>query len=226
MRIALALVLLTACEARNAAPPPPPSPPVAKHRAATRPPPPPALPATAVTWSAAEAAHTAEAWDAAADNYERELVWCTTDCAETAYTVVLARKNALSAAPITPPEGDAPVPVPPRVQAVVDAIDGYVAVADPSDPDLPGMKFLAGAALTKWRQPDALDRLADVLRNYRDAEVAEYAANILIDALLRADRGPEVRALVDELLADTAFLATKPELRETLDKLHALLAQN
>jgi hypothetical protein len=240
--LALVLVLaVTACDSKRSASPPPPVPKVeatpssdspSPKRAApparrtwTRPLIPPARSTTMDAWNHAEAVKTAAAWDAVADAYVEERSACDDDCLDVAYTVVLARKNALLAEPIEPPPGTDPVPLPPRVQAVVDALDAYVAMAPSDDPDMPGMKFLAANALRKWRQPDALVRLEDVLRGHRDHETAEYAANILLDALLTAGRAAEVEALVDELLADAAFLAGKDELRATLERIRAIIAQ-
>jgi hypothetical protein len=62
-----------------------------------------------------------------------------------------------------------------------------------------------------------------VLRDHRDHETAEYSANIALDLLLRTGRIAEAKALVDELLADPAFLARHPDLRETLERLSARL---
>jgi hypothetical protein len=227
------LAFAAACESRR--PPPdrapaaaPPvrtaAPPVARPRPA---PPPKAwlsIPTTSVAWSFAETHGTAASWDAAADAYQRERAGCADDCREVAYAVVLARKNALLAEPVQPPPGDDPVAMPPRVQAVVDAIDEYVSLADPSDPELAGIRFLAASATVRWRQPDAVARLEAILREHRSAESAEYAANVLVDLLLRADRVDEAREWVDELLADVAFLADKPELQQTLERLRELIA--
>jgi pentatricopeptide repeat protein len=225
------LALAAACDARGAAPPPPAAParsqpPPAAPRARrewTRPAHLAVLPASEGAWARAEREQSAEAWRAAARAYEGELARCA-DCVDAAYAVVLARKNVLLAEPVEPPPGDQPAPLPPRLQAYVDALDAFVDLADPADPDLAGMKFLAASALSKWRQPDALARLEEVLREHRDHETAEYAANLLIDALLRAGRVDEVSALVDELLGDDAFLASRPALRQTLERLRAVIA--
>ena len=194
-------------------------------RAWTRPLAPPRHAVTDGAWDRAETEQTADAWAKAADTYQAELATCAEGCADTAYVVVLARKNALLAEPLEPPPGDEPVAVPPAVEALVEALDAFVEIADPSDPDVAGVKFLAGNALHKWRQPDALARLEEVLREHRDHETAEYAANILLDALLRAGRVDEVSALVEELLADGAFLASRRELRQTLERLRAVIAE-
>nr|MBA3540862.1 hypothetical protein [Deltaproteobacteria bacterium] len=127
--------------------------------------------------------------------------------------------------PAAPP-GDDPVAMPPRAQAVVEALDRYVALADADDPDVGGMKFLAGNALARYRQPEALPRLEEVVRAHRDHETAEYAVNILLDVLLRQNRIAEAKILVDDLLADAAFLVGRDELRKTLEDLRARLLAN
>lgn len=173
-------------------------------------------------WSFAEARDTADAWEAAAESFERELASCTADCADTAWAAVLARKNALRVEPIKPPAEDAPTePLPARVQAVVDAIDQYVAIADPTDPQVGNARFLGASAMYRWRQPDAIERLEAILRDHRDLEVAEYAANQLLDTLMRLGRMDELRAWALELLADATFLAGKDELRQTLERIRA-----
>jgi pentatricopeptide repeat protein len=203
-----------------------PPPPARTPRAWTRPLTPPRQAVTEGAWSRGETENTAESWGKAAEAYQVELASCTDGCADTAYVVVLARKNALLAEPLgEPPPGDGPAPVPPALEAYVEALDAFVEIADPADPDVAGVKFLAASALARWRQPDALERLENVLREHRDHETAEYAANILLDALLRAGRVDEVSALVEELLADAAFLASRPELRQTLERLRAVIAE-
>ena len=168
---------------------------------------------------------SANEWDEAASDIERELAHCG-DCRDAAHRLVLARKNALAMAPVAPSPGTDPLPVPERVRAVVAAIDRYAALADPKDPELPGMKFLAGAALARWRDPDAFGRLAAQLRDYPTDETAEYATNILLDLLNRGGNYDEMRTWVDTLRANPALLAGRDDLRALLDKLDTSLAQN
>jgi hypothetical protein len=195
-----------------------------KKRAPALPSLPPRLPLTIVARAAAESAETAASWDAMAEAYEQELSMCDGDCAKIAYAVVIARRNAMQKADLQPPPGDEPVPLPSRAQAALDAMDQFAALY-PDDPDAGGTRFLAANLLRRYRQPDALDRLETILREYRSEEFAEYAANILLEALLKQDRVAEVGALVDELLADTAFMAGKAELRQTLERIRTLIAQ-
>jgi hypothetical protein len=187
---------------------------------------PPSLPATQFTLSYAERANTPTAWTSVADAYAQDLSRCTTDCRDLAYEVLLARKQAVKAANLPKPEGDewTPVPVPAEVQAVIDATDAFVAMLDPTDDDVAGLQFLSAASLWRYRRDEALPRLEALLREHRDDATAEYAANQLIDALMRAGKLAELRAWAAELAADETFLANKPELRATLERVVALLA--
>lgn len=196
-----------------------------KKRAEAMPSLPPRLPLTAVARAAADSADSAPGWDATADAYQQELAMCEDDCAATAYAVVIARRYALKKADLPPPPpGTDPVPLPERAQAEIDALDQFAALY-PDDADAGGMKFIAANLLQRYRQPDALERLEAILREYRNEEFAEYAANILIKALLDQNRVAEVGALVNELLTDTAFMAGKDQLRQTLERIRTLIAQ-
>lgn len=185
------------------------------------PPPAPSLPA----WSAAEAAKTAEAWDRAADEYARARERCVDDCLDAAYAVVLARKNALSADPIKPPKPEESPPLPARVKALVSALDDYLKIAPPTDPDQLDMKFLAANAINLWHQEDAVARLEELLREHRNDPSAEYVVNMLLDALMRANRVEELKRWVSELLADATFLEGKDQLRSTLETVRVQLAE-
>jgi hypothetical protein len=169
---------------------------------------------------------TAESWDAAADAYAEERARCTDDCLDAQYAVVLARKNAIAADALPRPKPDETPPLPPRVKALVDSLDEYVKMAPPSDPDVFDMKFLAANALNSWHQDDAIARLEELLRTHRNEASAEYIANMLIEALVRTNRIPELKVWVTELLADSAFLAGKDALRSTLETLRAQIAES
>jgi hypothetical protein len=190
-------------------------------RTETRPASSPSLPEAATAWTSAETENTAETWDAAGDAYERELAGCTTNCLDAAYAVILARRNAIKASPVKPPEGEEPAPLPPRVQDLVEAADEYIKRTDATDPDFVGLKFLAANALNNFRQPDAIERLEELLRDHRNEANAEYAANMLLEALGRTGRIAELKKLVAELLADAAFLEGKPELRRRLEMMRS-----
>ncbi len=146
----------------------------------------------------------------------------TNDCLDDAYGLDPRRqRHRLVAERRLDRLGDQPV-LAGEHDRVIDALDGYVAMADPLDPDLAGMKFTAASALYRWRQPDAIERLERLLREHRDDPTAENAANQLLDLLMRSERIAELRMWVAELLADEAFLAGKEALRETLERLRAM----
>ena len=185
----------------------------------------PTLPTTTVSWSMAEADPTPTNWDAAGDAIASELAQCTAHCFDLAKREILARKNAMIATGeiYAAPDGDAPTPVPPRVAALVKAIDDYVKLADPADSDGPKYAFIAASTMYRYRQPDAIARCEAILRDHRDAEIAEYAANELLDLLSRANQTSDLRFWVNELSADAQFLDGKDALRETLQQLRTRL---
>lgn len=185
----------------------------------------PSLPAAAFSRSFAESANTPEAWTAVADAYDLEYATCRSDCRALAADIVDARKAAATAANLPPPpDGEDPVAVPPVIASLIDALDRYVASLPATDDDVAKNQFLAAAALWRYRQPDSLPRLEALLREHRYDETAEYAANQLLDFLMRAGKTAELAAWVAELAADETFLADKPALRETLRRLQSLLA--
>lgn len=228
MRTSLCLLLLIAGGCREKAVPPPAAakPVIAAASApAARAAPMPSLPTSAFAWSFAEASDSHDAWVAVAETAATDAANCTADCNEVVYELAMARNHVVRTSPHQPPEMEEPAePLPPEVEASVAAIDAYVALLPATDDQVAGLKFLAGAALWRWREPGAVARLEEVLRDHRDDETAEYAANQLLDMLMREERIPELREWVAELSADETFLANKPDLRETLEGLTKLLA--
>lgn len=175
-----------------------------------------------VRWKDAEATPTPETWELAADAHARAIAACGAGpaCAEHAYAECLARANAVRLDEQDVPPGDDPVPLPPRLEAMVDAMDRYVALAPDSD-DAPGMRFLAARA--KWRHrhfdDDTFRRLQVMAYASPPVEVTEYAINLLLDAYLRSGRSDELHREVTRLLADRARLARFPDLIDRLNEL-------
>lgn len=175
----------------------------------------------------AESENTSAAWSAVADGYDQQLATCTTDCRDLAYQAVIARKQAVKAANLKPPEHSedwTTVPMPAEVRAAIEATDRCAAMLDPSDDELAPMKFLSASSLYHYRQDDAIARLEEILRDYRYGPTAEYAANQLLDALMRMNRTDDLRKWMTELSADETFLADKPQLRATLQQIQQALA--
>jgi hypothetical protein len=183
----------------------------------------PTLIATVVSSSLAETSDTPAAWTALADEYERELTGCEVDCREVAYDLVVARTRALRATKVPRPASP-DLPPPPELQASLDAIDAYVDRLPAADDEVAPMQFLAANALWQWDHQAAVPRLEDLLEAHRDDATAEYAANQILHTFIEAGRMDELRTWVAELSADETFLANKPELRATLQRLRELLA--
>jgi tetratricopeptide (TPR) repeat protein len=143
---------------------------------------------------------------------------------ESAYAAILAWKNALKVdarvkAPITPPD-DKPTPLDTREQKLVETLELYIATVNANDPELPGVKFMKASLLYRHnRFDDAVPLLRDIVKQHPAFEVAEFAANLALDALNRARRFPEMLAFVDELLANPGFLNRKERLQDTLFKI-------
>lgn len=215
MRRALFVVVaFVACRDARAPEPAP----VTKHPGRARMARPPQL---AFTLSVAESAQEPLAWTAVADAYARELEVCPSECQSLAREVVEARLHALQSIR-RQPHGEQPVP--PELDAAVAAIDDYVARLDSTDADVAPMKHTAASALWRYRQDDALPRLEEILRDHRDDETAEYAANRLLHLLLHRNRLDELRFWMTELSSDETFLADKPDLQATLAQLRELVA--
>ncbi len=215
LAFALCFVSCASCDRCHGPPPKPkPAPAPASAHVAARPRVRPSL-----LWSTAVAHNTPQAWDAAAAAYASERKTCTDDCVDRAFAVVLARRNALAAAQLAPPQGEDKPPLPPQVRALVDAVDDYVAIAPPDDPTVVENKFVAASALYRWHSDEALERFEELLRIHRYDELAEYAANMLLDQLIRTNNIEQMKYWVYELLGDARFMAGKDELRRTLEAL-------
>ncbi len=176
-------------------------------------------------WSAAEQAGTAEAWELAADAYAVAVAVCGggPPCVEHAYAEALARANAVRIEDAEVPPGDAPVPLPPRVEAMIDAMDRYVELA-PGSEEVPGMRFLAARARWRYRHldDDTIRRLETLAAAGDGVEVTEYAINLLLDTYIRSGRQNDLRRTVDRLLADPSRLTRFPD---TLERLRAIRAE-
>ena len=177
-----------------------------------------------------------ELWERAAGAFTRVVQAGQVDPAmrkEAAYAAVLGWKNALDvdprpkvqAGPIDDRAYEAvppPRPIAARERKMIAAFDLYLAtVRDPDDEELVRIKF---AKANVYRRHDQYDRaiplLADLVAKHRTHEVAEIAAQLLLDAYNRMHRHDEMLAAATRLAADTAFVKDKPELREVIERLH------
>lgn len=173
-----------------------------------------------MAWNDATAQGTAEAWDLAADLFQRSRDACTTECSELAYTTVLARKNALAVDPAIVKPVEKPVTpqeLPARVESFIDAADAYVASAPPGDDDAIGVSFLAGRQYNDYGWIDeSTTRFASIVLASPTHEVALYSANLMLDAFNRSERYDELVQWARELSANAALMAAQPELAEVV----------
>jgi tetratricopeptide (TPR) repeat protein len=195
----------------------------------------PALVAAEKAWTAAAAetdrAKVVAAWEAAAAAFVRVVdagVVTKAEQKDAAYAAVLAWKNALNVDPrIAAPAKDTdydkvptPQPLDARDQGLIHALDAYLTFS-PTPDEAAEVKFLRANLL---RRRDHLDKamagFLDILAYHRDHEVAEYAANLLLDSYNRLQRYDDMTALVAKLRVDKAFLANKPDLAETVNRIH------
>ncbi len=148
---------------------------------------------------------------------------------DAAYAAILAWKNALSVdprvatrAPSTDTDFDkVPTPrlIPPREQALLRTLEIYIAHSPPPD-ELASAKFLRANTLRRYDHLDkAIPIFLDIVDAHRDLEVAEYAANLVLDSYNRLQRYDEMIAFAEKLRLDKKFLATRPDLAATLAQL-------
>ncbi len=147
--------------------------------------------------------------------------------ADAAYAAVLGWKNALAVDPRLPleperPDDDGrrePVPLAPRERALVDAFHDYAAlVADAAPSETLMMSFLEARLLWRHRYyAEAVALFGPIVSNHPDAEVAEYAANLLLDSLNRLERFDDMVAWAHRMLDLTPLVRDRPELRGRLE---------
>lgn len=185
-----------------------------------------------MAWNDAEAQNTLEAWDLAADLFANVRDACLHECRELAYAAVLARKNALALDPMiaahVPLEQrpTTPEPMPPRVEAMIEAADAFVASAPAGDEEAAGVGFLAAQQYNTYGWLDeSTTRFAQVVTTNPTADVAEYSANLLLDAYNRAERYEELFAYARQLSLNAPFLAAHPEVAELVRDLLARAAR-
>ncbi|MCE9573183.1 MAG: hypothetical protein K8W52_08505 [Deltaproteobacteria bacterium] len=165
-------------------------------------------------WQTAAAAFDAIAADTHADLAVRT---------EAAYTTVLAWKNAIDRDPrVVEPgaRGDGGArPFDANTASFVAAITRFVVLA-PTAPDAVGLRFLRGNLHRRFGH-DALAEadFVAILDDDRGAEVAEYAANLLLDLLNREQRYDDLIRWVHVLRADAPFMKAHPDLSDTLARI-------
>lgn len=180
-------------------------------------------------WSDATESNTPDAWDLAAELFQRARGSCRADCRELAYAEVLSRANAIKADPLSRPTGEkptTPVPLPARVEAFVDAADRYVATAPSGDYEAVGVSFLASKQYNDYGWIDeSTTRFANIALGSPTEDVALYSANLMLDAFNRSERFDELVQWARQLQANAALMATHTELAELVADILARAAR-
>ncbi|HEX5060773.1 MAG TPA: hypothetical protein VFV99_15500 [Kofleriaceae bacterium] len=136
---------------------------------------------------------------------------------------VIARRELIEEIQLEPPPGYGPVELPHPVRSLLDTVDEYVKGLQPDDTEIPAMRLLTARTLLHWRRLEALPLIEKFLRDYRDDENAEWAADSHMQQLINEQRFRELRIWLAAFSADEKFLANKPELRATLERAKFLL---
>lgn len=176
-------------------------------------------------------------WEETAVEYARVVEMNKVDqklVKEAAYATVLAWYNALAVDIQTDPpviedddkkkgeeKAPEPLPIPEKEQKMMAAFDVYIKyVTDAKDEELPRMKFFKGRILWKYRHYDeAVPFFEEILKKWPEHEVAEFAANLLLDSLNNSKRYDDMVQWVDKLLAMDKFLEDKEDMRGRLEQI-------
>ncbi len=138
---------------------------------------------------------------------------------EAAYAAILAWKNALNVDPRVkaPSEsselGAKPRPLPPRELRLLGAVDRYIAYADPKDPEVPGLLFIKANTHRRFGQTEvAIPMFRVVIDRFPEHEVAEHAAQLVLDSYNRLRKYDELVTFADELAKNTKLTKRSPDL--------------
>lgn len=175
-------------------------------------------------WDEAVRTNDVDAWRACALAFDRAAA-ATTGAShdEALYAEILAWKAMLSV-DVRVRDRDAPPP-PPALdadeQAMVGAIGAYLA-GGPRD-DEPELRFFRAGVLRRHGLDDAaLTDYAALVTTYPRAEVAEYAANLLLDTLNLRGRTVELVAWAERMRGSAELLRGRADLAEVVTRIHVI----
>lgn len=176
----------------------------------------PEIAAAGRAWTAAEKGNTADLWEAAAVLFDRAVATAGPSKATTAEAAVLAWKNARALEPTTArPSG-----LTARDRSLVKAIDVYLPLVT-SDDEAATMEFLRAHVFFKADVlDDAVAGFEHLVVQFPEADVTEFAASLLLDALNRQNKHDRMSDWVAKMRATPKLLAGRPDLVETLGRLH------
>lgn len=188
-------------------------------------------------WTAAETERDpdrlAAAWYAAAQAFVAAVESGTLskpDEADALHAAIDAWHNTLARDPAVKSVPDtvaAPAPGPPTPRDldassanVVRAIELYVDHF-PDAADVPALAFTRANVLRQFDHlAESNTQFQRIVERFPHSDVAEYAANFALDGWNRLERYAELVALAEALRGDAAFLADKPDLAKTVQRIH------
>jgi tetratricopeptide (TPR) repeat protein len=113
-----------------------------------------------------------------------------------------------------------PEPIPELEQQMIAAFERHAGYLASGDDDRVRLVFLIGRVHWRFHHLEvAVPYFAEVVDTRPDHDVAEYAANLLLDALNRLRRYDELVARIRSMLGDKVLLAGRPELAGRLGML-------
>jgi outer membrane protein assembly factor BamD (BamD/ComL family) len=118
-----------------------------------------------------------------------------------------------------------PAKRPARWDAAIAAIDRYLEIADPNDPELPRLLFSKGRAYGESGHLDlALPIYRTIVTRFPRSTVAEYAANLALDGYNRLRDYEKMLAFANELANDPNFLRDRADLATTVKRIQGQAA--
>ncbi len=182
-------------------------------------------------WLRAEA--DPSAWRTAADAFldvARDTATPADRARAAALTAVLALENALDLEPdlrvlagaVELAKRTRPAPartLQPLEASLVAAVEVYATVVrEPHDVELGRMRFVEAVLRRKANDhAGAVPVLVDFVHWQRDSDLAELAAQMLLDSLVAQGKTDEARQMADRFAADTDFVTDKPVLQRAID---------
>ena len=145
---------------------------------------------------------------------------------DSAYATVLAWKNALAVDVTSDNPDDSksdtiphPEPIGDKEQKMLQAFQVYLTyITDKKDAERTSITFLTGRLYWKHHHYDeALKYLEEVVNEHPEDEVAEFAANILLDSLNKSQRFAEFQQWTTRLRENERLMKAHPNLKPALD---------
>ncbi len=175
-------------------------------------------------WCAAEAEANADLarplWEVAAIAFDKALPSAGTEKATAAEAAVIAWGLALDSI-ATPqfPAATKPTPFSTQETAFLRSLDRYLKLA--TQGDIPGLLITRAQRYRLHRRFDeAVPSLVEVVTTYPGSEVAEFAANYLLEALDRQGKVDQRDEWVEKMRANKTLLKSREDLIQHLDALH------